>query len=898
MALTLSKRAKALLAQTGIKAQIILEIDGFEDSAIFGAVPVEKFARIGEDELTIGEFFIGGVTENKLSRAYIATKGTTSKISQQIIPDQGGSGSIQKINIKLIDKNGEITKLFAPGNIVPDMRGTRARVYSAFQNGAHPEDSVLIMSGIIKDLKFGPGYAKIAVGHAEELKRQTLFTKIDVSLKDVPQAQTSLSANIDAVVTTITGLDTSTFTAPVPGFDYFIKIGSEVIQYAGISGQDFTGCIRGSRGTVAAAHLATSTIDTEYVLSPTSTFIPLENTFGLLFPEDILTTFVVIEDEVIEYTSINGDTLEGCIRGSRKTIAVEHELDNEAGSFYVLEEDTIPLMLKLLFSGENQFFTEDLDILHFNINKPTEIVQNAIIFTHPDIQFRYGLTEGDKVVTTGSVIGANNVSRTILSFGTFDGTSYILVDGAALVDESDTAATISFESQYRTMTQAQTGCNVSPEQVDTERFIFWQDLLGDTFPVYRFELFDSINAKEFIDKQLAFPAALYSVPRKGRISLQYSLPPLALEDIVRLDLSNVLNPEKLEIANNINKYFYNTVEYKHNYDAIKNKYFRRNFRISQDSFERIKNVGVKKLVIEAQGMRKDLGADEVITTQSRRIINRYRFGAERIEGVQVSYKVGMTIEVADAVLVDGESLRLVDTSRGDRLFAPRLFEVIDKEWDYIQGKVKLDLLDVGLSVDGRFGVMGPSSFIASGSTTTEIRIKRSFGTGENDLEIEKWPPYVGEKIQIRHDDYDFFEEVTIESILESRNDTLVISPPLSIVPPEGYVVDMPDYSGDAREKGTWKNLHCYVGPVADVVTGISDTQFTVSVADATLFFAGAFARVHDPDFSTRNSERIEVIDITGVTVTMKESLGFTPLAGDECRPIGFSDDSGLPYNYI
>ena len=34
------------------------------------------------------------------------------------------------------------------------------------------------------------------------------------------------------------------------------------------------------------------------------------------------------------------------------------------------------------------------------------------------------------------------------------------------------------------------------------------------------------------------------------------------------------------------------------------------------------------------------------------------------------------------------------------------------------------------------------------------------------------------------------------------------------------------------------------------------------------------------------------------TMLFVESLGFVPQAGDEVRPIGFSSDNGLPYNYI
>jgi len=816
--LDLSKRAKQLLAQTNVKGQIILEIDGFEDQAIFGAVDIEKFARIGEDELTIGEFFIGGVTKDTLSRPYISLTGTSTKVGQQIIPDQGGTSSIQTMNIQLIDKDDELSRLFSPGQVVPDLHGVKARVYAAFQNGAHPEDSVLLLSGIIKQTTFGAGYVRLGIAHPEELKRRELFTSVE--------------------------------------------------------------------GVLSAA------------IDDTQTTIPLELVTGILIPEDVLTTFVVIEDEIIQYTGVDTGTneLTGCTRGVKDTIAVAHDIEETVSTYYQIEEATIPLALKLLFSGPKEFFVEDLPIKAFEFLSPSESVENAVAFSHPDIQFRYGLSIGDKLTITGATEGANNVtSEPITGFGTFDGGSYCILGGATLVEETDTPALVSMSSFYRAFTQSRTGCNLSPELVDVERFLFWEDLFGSTYPTYRFQLMESFNCKEFLDTQILFPTGLYSVPRKGRISLQFSLPPLAVEDVVTLDLSNVMNPEKLKLERSTVKFFYNTIDYRVNYDPVKDKYFRKDIRISNTSLDRI-DVGIKKMLIESRGLKSDIDSDAVVTSISKRLLDRYKYGAERIKGVKVNYKTGMPLEVADSVVLDGKSLRMTDTGRGDRNFAPRLFEIINKEWDYAKGTVTLDLLDTAFDLSSRFGIMGPSSWTSSGSTTEQIRVKRSFATSETDLEVEKWSQYVGSKIIIRADDFSFEEEVTLEGFLPSRNDTLLISP-LSVAPPEDYVVVMPDYSGDSSTKAIWKNLHCFVAPVVDVVSGIDDFSFTVDGADISKFFIGGFVRVHNADF-TNDSERQEITDIIGNTITVGKSLGFTPQAGDETRPIGFSDDNGSPYNYL
>jgi hypothetical protein len=64
-------------------------------------------------------------------------------------------------------------------------------------------------------------------------------------------AASTLNGAIDAVVTTITVVSTSAFTASGA-----IWIDGEYITYSGKTGTDFTGCVRGAEGTTAASHLS------------------------------------------------------------------------------------------------------------------------------------------------------------------------------------------------------------------------------------------------------------------------------------------------------------------------------------------------------------------------------------------------------------------------------------------------------------------------------------------------------------------------------------------------------------------------------------------------------------------------------------------------------------------
>jgi hypothetical protein len=64
-------------------------------------------------------------------------------------------------------------------------------------------------------------------------------------------SSSTLNGAIDAVVTTITVVSTSTFTTSGA-----IWIDGEYITYSGKTGTDFTGCVRGADGTTAASHLS------------------------------------------------------------------------------------------------------------------------------------------------------------------------------------------------------------------------------------------------------------------------------------------------------------------------------------------------------------------------------------------------------------------------------------------------------------------------------------------------------------------------------------------------------------------------------------------------------------------------------------------------------------------
>ena len=82
--------------------------------------------------------------------------------------------------------------------------------------------------------------------------------------EDTSAVTTTLNGAIDASTTTIVLTNAAQF--PSTGTS-FVLIGTEMIQYTGISGNTLTGVTRGTRGTTAASHSdgATVTNGTDYL---------------------------------------------------------------------------------------------------------------------------------------------------------------------------------------------------------------------------------------------------------------------------------------------------------------------------------------------------------------------------------------------------------------------------------------------------------------------------------------------------------------------------------------------------------------------------------------------------------------------------------------------------------
>jgi hypothetical protein len=118
---------------------------------------------------------------------------------------------------------------------------------------------------------------------------------------------------------------------------------------------------------------------------------------------------------------------------------------------------------------------------------------------------------------------------------------------------------------------------------------------------------------------------------------------------------------------------------------------------------------------------------------------------------------------------------------------------------------------------------------------------------------------------------------------------------------DDYIVDIAQYpdNDDPEDQQMAKRIFVYTNPTVEVLAGISDTQFTVAGLDADKFLEGAILLVRGTGDEKWDivSPEVRVTDVTGSTITVNSSLGFTPAAGYEIDLIGFKD-GGAPYRYL
>lgn len=906
MAFQLTLTAKSLANQISIKPNLIVEIEGVD--LIFGISPILESAKWDsdinwDDEITRWD----GLVEKKESRDYLSFKETTKKIQQQIMIDKGGSSSVSTMNVQIINRNAEISRAFS-FNEIQDIMGKKASVFLNYAEGSHPEDSIPIFRGFIDDYQDDNTSLILSISHSENLKRKSFFEQFNSSLTQPLKYKQKLIQDIfynqrnkAKTNLSIEYIQDNT----ISGFAQ-ASIGSNVITVrikttspTRPTAEDVLTSIRANPDVNAEIEGGISGSPTNVQTTEPLSFLDIDTT---MFIEDVsspligslddFTTYIRVNDEIVEVVSIDSPDQLTINRGELGSFPDGHEQGDDIASIYRIQGDPFNVALKIMLSEEgNEYYESSEKIESFRyVNDSTDIV-GGIVFSNQNIQEATGLVEGDLIKVQGSI--SNDGDYIADSFQLLeDGRSAIIVKDNSLVVETSSEPSFSFLSKYAVFP---TGLGMLPNEVDVLGFEYEKNLYLPNFTDYDFRREDSIDdAKDFIDTQVFFPQGLYSIPRKARSSVKYTSPPLSIDNTPVLDIENIVEIQKLRQKRSTHKYFYNNVVFKFNKSIFDSKYKSSIVTIDNDSFNRIK-VGKTPFKIESDGLVRNTATDLMISRLSSRILDRYKFAAKYFESVHVLYKTGYNLEIGDVISFGGENTKLINLETGERDFPVALYEIINKSISVESGKILLTILETGFAVDGRFAVISPSSTVRTGSTQTIIKLNKFLDIGEYSYEGEKWQNWIGAKVIVRSEDFSFCEIVDLISIPISDFNSIEVSE-LSQVPTTGMIIELANYDDQPQSEISekLKIKYAFLMERQFVTSQINQTSFESGIGGLVV---GQNINVHSPDYS-EDSQKVEILDITGNIITVGDDLGFSPDVGYEIEALDFAIDSGDGYRYL
>ncbi len=490
-----------------------------------------------------------------------------------------------------------------------------------------------------------------------------------------------------------------------------------------------------------------------------------------------------IDDEIIFFTGKTGTTFTGCLRGQLGTTASSHDDNAQVDSFYQLTGNGIDLALKVMFSSWQGPWVSNIQVKNIGLLADLTHIDN-ILFYEEDIVSNYGVVVGDWVTISGAINGANDVTRQVTDINVDDTGSYLTLNGALLIDEGNTTAVTSYRSQYDTLAD---GLKLGGDEVDTLEHLRVQRLFLSSYDL-DFYLKDTINGKTFLEEQIYFPGAAYSVPRKSKISIGFHTGPIPGTAPKIFTIDNTKKASTININRNINKNFYNTILYKYDELPLEDKYLRGYINQDAQSLTDIP-IGTKALIVQSKGMREINGGQNIAALASSRRLKRYKRGAEYIQGFEVLYGDSFNSEIGDIVILDGASLKMLDTLTATYAGAPKLYEIINKTFDIKTGNVKLDLVNTNYSANSRYCLMSMSSRIESASSMTRFKLRKTGNSVFGNNEGAKWSRYLSEGVAVRVCSDDFTTRNATSTIASVLGNTITLSTSLGFTPqPEDKMI--------------------------------------------------------------------------------------------------------------
>lgn len=240
------------LKETNIEPILVFQIDGID--TLYGSTTIKKVARYGDEDLFYGQddLVYGGLVPLSNQQALMTLDGTTTSIKQNLAPDKARGTGITSMSIVLVDIANKATELAS--GAFGEMLFRRCKVWAGFgENSSFSEDFILLFRGVIESIQIEQGKVKFNLSSPDQKRRVLLLPKGDTKLNGaIDNVQTTIT--LDSVENFFVVPDHPAYSPKDDDVESYVKIEDEYIKFAGISGNQLTGCVRGQFFTSAVAH--------------------------------------------------------------------------------------------------------------------------------------------------------------------------------------------------------------------------------------------------------------------------------------------------------------------------------------------------------------------------------------------------------------------------------------------------------------------------------------------------------------------------------------------------------------------------------------------------------------------------------------------------------------------
>jgi hypothetical protein len=326
----LTRTLKDLSSQGNIEPQLIIRIDGIP--YLFGAIGVEELLRFDKGYLFDDGLFFDSTVIAPESKDVIQIQGTTTNLTQQVNIDKGGTNTIQRMTVRMIDEFSEISDIFSSGQNVPEVLGRTCEIFISFKGAAFPQDAIRIIKGFIDDVAFGAGFVTIGCSQSDKYKSQTVFNPLT----------TLLSSTINDSVTSIPLDEPEIFFNPQDVFKSYAVIEDEICEVTQVN-ESAIDVIRGRFNTGTESHDIDTEVQAAFSIEGNAIDLALKLMLSKadLLPINGEVTFVTITPEVTFSNAVfipyNVTTLRGVTTGD--TLIVNGSATNDGE--YIIEEIVI-----------------------------------------------------------------------------------------------------------------------------------------------------------------------------------------------------------------------------------------------------------------------------------------------------------------------------------------------------------------------------------------------------------------------------------------------------------------------------------------------------------------------------------------------------------------------------